>query len=104
MKNKIFSFHCKTMKEFPFVFFIAFSIFKFSYDASSHKYKVKYPMGNIMRQPFNFRNISTRECISQKKDQYKFSKKVKFSKYGIQRAVTIQVTSDKELLFLLKNY
>ena len=56
-------------------------------------------MGVFMRHPFNFRNISTRECISQKEDQYKFSKKVKFSKYGIQRAVTIQVTLDKGLLF-----
>ena len=37
-----------------------------------------------------------------KKDQYKFSKKVKFSKHGIQRAVTIQVTLDKELLFTEK--
>ena len=96
MKNKIYSFHCKPMKEFPFVFFIAFSIFKFSYDASSHKYKVKYPMGVFMRHPFNFLNISTRKCKSQKEDQYKFSKTLKFSKYGFQCAVTIQVILDKE--------
>ena len=67
--------------EFPFVVFVACLMnLTFSYDASSHKYKVKYLMGVFMRHPFNFRNISARECISQKADQYKFSKEGKVFK------------------------